>query len=132
MSPSGMIHVLVVEDVDAMRHLMSMVLSDIPEIKLSGLAQNSMEARIELSRRRPHLVLLDEVLPGESSLDLLQELIAQQIPVLLLSGLEDQDRLIPPGALGRLQKPGWDDLDADRARFRALILSALGRSPESR
>ncbi|MGK5084088.1 response regulator [Bdellovibrionota bacterium FG-1] len=102
--------ILIVEDVDTMRSLLEQVVGGLEGVRVSGTARNGWEARRELTRRRPDWVLLDEVLPGESSLDLLKELEAQQIPVLLLTGIEKPDHSIPSGAIGRLVKPTWDDL----------------------
>jgi CheY-like chemotaxis protein len=84
---------------------------------------------LELSRRRPDLVLMDEILPGESSLDLLVEIQALSIPVLLVTGVEEPTHEIPPGVAGRLKKPGWDSLKADQERFRVAIFGALGARP---
>jgi len=99
------LRVLVVEDVEPMRLLIAETLRGIPGVEVSGTSRNVWEARLELSRRKPDLVLLDEILPGESSLDLLKEVQAQGIAVILLSGMEDPDHALPPGALMRLAKP---------------------------
>lgn len=123
---SALSPVLIIEDVHSMRELLAQVVSGIEGLKLSGQAKNVWEARLELSRRRPALVLLDEILPGESSVDLLIEMHAQSIPVLLLTGIEDPSHPIPEGALGRLVKPTWESLAADQERFRLAIFSALG------
>jgi response regulator of citrate/malate metabolism len=116
---------LIVEDVDTMRSLLEQVVSAIPGFRVTGKARNVWEARLELTRRRPHLVLLDEILPGESSLDLLAEIRGQGIPVLLLTGLENPTHPLPEGASGRLVKPSWDDWQSDQERFRVAIEAAL-------
>ena len=117
--------ILIVEDVPTMRSMLEQLVAALPGCKVSGSAKNGWEARIELSRRRPDLVLLDEVLPGESSLDLLKEMHALAIPVLLITGLEDAAHALPELAEGRLFKPSWDNLAADQARFAAAIKTAL-------
>jgi response regulator of citrate/malate metabolism len=114
---------LVVEDVPTMRELLDWTLKNLPEFRVSGLAGNVAEARLEVSRRRPQGVLLDEVLPGESSLDLLSELKDLQIPVVLLTSLEGRTTPLPSGALGRLVKPTWENLEEDRKRFRKELLA---------
>jgi two-component system response regulator CitB len=121
--PARPIELLIVEDVDVMRQLIAHVFDGVPGCHVSGLAANTWEARLEISRRRPDLVLLDEILPGESSLDLLRELVATGIPVLLLTGVENPTHAIPPGALGRLPKPSWDNLSKDRER----LIKAISR-----
>ena len=103
-------HILIVEDVDEMRELLKQAVTMGTQMVVSGTARNSWEARLELDRRRPDLVLLDEILPGESSLDLLKELKTQGIPVLLVTGMENPSHPIPPGAIGRLIKPSWASL----------------------
>jgi len=104
-----------------MRHLLEALIQGIPGMSVSGLAGNGWEARIELTRRRPDLVLMDEILPGESSLDLLQEMVALQIPVVLLTGIQDSAHPVPPQAIGRIVKPGWDSLDQDQERFQKAL-----------
>lgn len=118
---------LIVEDVDSMRELLEQVLRGCSGYSVSGLARNGAEARFELVRRRPELVLLDEVLPGESSLDLLEELKKQGIPVILVTSLADRSADLPPGALSRLFKPTWKSLSADIRRFQAELDQALKR-----
>ncbi len=105
-----------------MRDLIVHMVEAIPGVKVSGSAQNTAEARMELTRRRPQLVLLDEILPGESSQDLLDELLSEKIRVVLMTGVENPTHSIPDGVEGRLAKPAWDTLDADRQRFEAALL----------
>lgn len=111
------IRVLVVEDVDAMRAALAVFLKTLPRIEVSGLASNVWEARMELTKSRPDLVFLDEILPGESSLDLLGELNREGIPVVLLTSMENPPPDLPAGVRGRLVKPGWQAFEADRQRF---------------
>jgi response regulator of citrate/malate metabolism len=122
-----MLQVLIVEDVDHMRELLKQTLEGIPELEVSGSARNSTEGRLELVRRRPDLILLDEILPGESGLDWLIELATQGFQVILLTSMQGRTEPIPAGALGRIVKPGWKTLEQDRDRLRSEILAALGR-----
>src|SRR5262245_61678578 len=108
-----------------MRELLDQTISGIPGLSVSGLAKNGWDARLELTRRRPDLVLLDEILPGESALDLLAEFQKTGIPVLLLTSLEKPDHEIPPGASGRLVKPSWDTIEEDRKRIGKSIFSIV-------
>jgi len=119
------VSVLVVEDVEEMQGLLEHVLQGIDGLKISGIAGNGFEARLELSRRRPQLVLLDEVLPGESSVDLLNEFSAQKIPVILITSLENPSSELPLGASVRISKPGWKSVEEDRARIKKAIFSTL-------
>jgi len=117
--------ILIVEDVDIMRQLLKDLIASIAGLEVSGVARNGWEARLELTRRRPDLVLLDEILPGESAGDLLEEFHATGIPVLLLTSLEKPTHELPPNASGRIVKPSFDTLDSDRVRFGNTIFSIL-------
>jgi two-component system response regulator CitB len=119
------ISVLIVEDVDEMRHLLQIVLEGIPEVRVSGLAKNGIEARLELTRRRPQVVLLDEVLPGESSQDLFQEFKEAGVPVFLMTSMESPSHEIPEGAEGRWVKPGWKSIEEEREILKKLIFTCL-------
>jgi response regulator of citrate/malate metabolism len=120
-NPSRPFSVLIVEDVDEMRGLLEYVLQGIPEISLSGAAKNGFEARLELSRRKPTLVLLDEVLPGESSLDLLNEFKSNEVKVVLMTSLENPSKVLPAGVIGRMAKPGWKSIEEDRLRIQRFL-----------
>lgn len=118
--------VLIVEDVDSMRELLAHVIGEMGSFALSGTAANGAEARFELTRRYPDLVLLDEVLPGESSADLLEELAQLEIPVVLITSMEERTGPLPPGARARLYKPTWKAVAQDRERMERELLKALG------
>jgi hypothetical protein len=70
---------------------------------------------------------LDEILPGESSADLLTEALELGVPVLLMTGVENPQHPIPPGAAGRITKLSWDRIAEDTEALRQALLSALGR-----
>ncbi len=120
--------ILIVEDIAEMSQLLEHTLQGIAGIKISGIVQNTFEARLELTRRRPSLVLLDEVLPGESSSDLLQDLISQGIPVILMTGLTVPSSAPLAGALERVIKPTWDSIEEDRIRLENAIFKHFNRS----
>lgn len=125
-----------------MRALLEMVVQEIArasqlegvspcKFKLSGLAANGAEARFELGRRRPGIVLLDEILPGESALDLLEEFRSEEIPVVLMTSLEGrsaQQVVLPPGAYGRVIKPTFRSWQTDRDKFVGLFMGALNEA----
>lgn len=123
--PPSELKILIVEDVDMMRSLLEYLISGIPGCKVSGLAKNGWEARLELNRRRPDLVLLDEVLPGESSLDLVRDFKAERIPVLLVTELTEPSLQLPEGTSGRVTKPGWKSLEEDRKRIEKSIFQIV-------
>lgn len=123
-----MISLLIVEDVDEMRALLEQVFQNLEGFQLTGLAKNSFEARFEVSRRRPDLVLLDEILMGQSSLDLVSEFDSLGVRVILITSLENPSDLIPAPALGRLQKPSWETLVEDRLRLKTFIFERFSKS----
>lgn len=120
------IRTLIVEDVPEMEALLESVLQQVPGIQITGRARNGFEARLEVSRRRPDLVILDEILPGESSVDLLNELVSQGIAVILTTSMENPAHALPLGAMTRFMKPTWDSLEKDQARIQQVILPFLG------
>lgn len=128
-SQSQPIQILVVDDVPEMLQLIAQMIQRTPGLVVSSLAKNTWEARLELTRRRPDIVLLDEILPGESSLDLLNDIRSTGIPVLLLTSLENPTHPVPKTASGRLVKPGWKSLDKDRDKFLEAVYAALNPKP---
>ncbi len=118
----GRLSILIVEDVSEMRELLKFILSGVQGVWVSGLAKNGFEARMEASRSKPDLVLLDEVLSGESSYDLLNEFCLSGMPVLLMTGMESPSPDLPLKALGRMLKPGWKSIEEDRARIQKVLV----------
>jgi response regulator of citrate/malate metabolism len=118
------IKVLIVEDVPEMLTFLSEVISKFENMRVSGTAKNCSEARLEIHRRRPDLVLLDEVLPGESSLDLLSELESEELPVVLMSSMQSPSENLPFGTLRRVSKPDWTSRKAGFDEIRQAILDA--------
>ena len=123
--------ILIVDDEDDIRELVSGILSD--EGHATRLARNSDEAIAAVEARRPHLVLLDIWLQG-SRLDGLQllEVIKRQhenVPVVMISGhgnIETAVTAIKLGAYDFIEKP----FKADRLLLvaeRALETSRLKR-----
>lgn len=101
---------LIVEDVEEMRVFLEQILVGSGKFEIVGLAANGWEARLAFDRKQPDWVLLDELLPGESSLDLLHDFRAQGARIVLMSGLGEDTpaRQTPDEAAGRVTKPEWD------------------------
>lgn len=116
--------VMVVEDIDEMRSLLEHVLTDAEGMKLTSLVASAAEARLALTRKRPDVVLLDEILPGESSVDLLNDLVAEGIAVILMTGITKPEHAVPPGAFSRIAKPGWKSAETDRKHLVEEIAKA--------
>lgn len=116
--------VLIVDDVEEMRVLLKGVFEDQPDFEILTCA-STVEARVELTRRRPSLILLDELLPGESSLDFYQEIATEGIPVFFITGMEQRSDPVPQKVLGRLKKPSWKTFSADQKTLLQAIRKAL-------
>lgn len=112
---------LIIDDQPEAQEILRACLEGIPGWKVSGTARNGWEARVELSRRRPDLLLLDEVLPGESSSDLADEWAPLGIPLLLVTGILEDDRPMPGKAFARIEKPTWKTLEVDRNYLESLF-----------
>ncbi|NDD90740.1 DNA-binding response regulator [bacterium] len=125
--------VLIVDDIPDAVELVRMTLLQAGIISEQGDfrgAHSVSSARLEILRERPDLVILDEILPGESSRDLLHEPGLAGVPVILISaavvaspgGSNEQIPGMGPRLLGRLAKWGWRDLDRMGGVLRRLIL----------
>lgn len=126
---NGNVKILIVDDVAVVRELMAALLSEIPEIAEVREASNTWEARLELSRQKPDIVFLDEVIPGESTDELIGEMSGANVYVILISGNKDglnrPPQSYPMHVIGRLIKPNWDTLKEDRIRYQGLIQNAI-------
>jgi DNA-binding NtrC family response regulator len=119
--------VLILDDVLEMREMLENLINGFEGYKVSASCGNCAEVRLEMTRRRPSLVLLDEVLPGESSLDLLAELVAESIPVVMMTGMEKPTHRAPEGAALRITKPDWKSLDQDGKKLEAIFDQVLAK-----
>ncbi len=127
--------ILIVEDVAEMREYLTALVKSLKGVAAVAAVSQGPDARREWTRDRPDLILLDELLPGESSGDLLLEATALGIPTLLITGIDDStlpSRPLPPAALGRLSKPEWEPVDRRSAnRFCQELLGCLARVPRA-
>lgn len=126
-------HVLIVDDDREIRELIGTYLRK--NGVEASLASNGREMRAALLAKRPDLVVLDLMLPGESGLDLCRELRAgdfQAIPILMLTALnEETDRVVglEMGADDYLVKPfAVREL---LARIRAILRRARMMPPSA-
>lgn len=99
--------VLIVDDQPGIRALLGEVVADIGYRVL--LARTGQEA-LDLLSRQPDLILLDMNMPGMSGLETLGEVRTRtpDLPVLMITGTEEQDKLAEATALGVkgcIQKP---------------------------
>ena len=104
-----MINVLIADDHALIREGLKKTLSDEPDMKLIGEANNVAELFKQLERLVVNIVLLDITMPGESGLDALKELRQKypHIPVLILSFHPEHRfavRALKAGASGYITK----------------------------
>jgi chemotaxis response regulator CheB len=116
------LRVLIVEDVAEMRELLRECLKGAAGLEVSAACANTWEARLELERRKPDVILLDEVLPGESSQDFAAEAGKLGVRVLWISELSGRE--------GCLKKPSWKTLRKDRTDLIAAVTSVTRRASD--
>lgn len=112
MSP---IRVLVVDDHPIVRQGISSLLSNYSEFLLVGEADNGRDALRLLQERTPDVTVLDIRMPGESGLDVLQQMLQLQpeARVLMLTSFDDREYIISAlqaGARGFILKNVSDDM----------------------
>ncbi len=119
-------NLLVVEDVEPMRELISVLARQaLGKLVLEGRVDSAArlaDARRLLARHRPDLALLDITLGLESGLDLLAELKEARVPVVILvMDLPPLERPLPKGAYQWFVKPAGRSGAEDLERFCQLI-----------
>jgi len=107
--------------------LLEQMLLSIPGIEVCGRAKNLWEARLQISRNRPDLILLDEVLPGESIVDFIEEYKAEGLLIMLMTGVQSPTHALPPGVFGRLIKPDWNSLKKSLPGWTEALKKAMKR-----
>ena len=121
-----MIKVLIVEDVPEMAELLKTAVESVPNIRVSALAASVLEARVVVAKHRPDLVLLDEILLGESVVDWLADLVQDGIPVILVTGVQDPTHPLPEGVLDRWVKPDWKQWPEWAQKYGPKLKAAVG------
>ena len=104
-----MIKVLVADDHAVVRKGLKQIISETPDMIVSGEASNGLEVIKKIKSGKYDVVVLDISMPGKSGLDVLREIktLNLNLPVLILSmHPEDQYavRLLQSGASGYLSK----------------------------
>jgi two-component system chemotaxis response regulator CheB len=78
--------VLVVDDSASMRHLISSVLLEAPDIEVVGHAADALEAREAIKKLNPDVVTLDVEMPKMNGIDFLEKLMRlRPTPVIMVS-----------------------------------------------
>ena len=123
----GKIRVLVIDDSLFMRTLVSDLLRSDPGVEFVDTARDGAEALEKLSRVKPDCITLDLVMPGQTGLKTLEEIMAQRpTPVIILSAHSSKDaeitmQCLDAGAVGFVLKPSGElSLDVDSVRAELL------------
>lgn len=122
------IRVLVVDDHEVVREGMRLLLAEAHDIQLLGQAASFQEAKTEIARLKPDVVLMDLVLPDGNGIDLTRQLreLWPELKVIILTGSFGDDlrvhEALQAGAIAYLLK---DILKADL--FQAIRRAAEGK-----
>lgn len=107
-----MIKVLIVDDSQTVRFILSDILSSDPDIQLIGAAGNGAEALNILQRKKPDIITMDINMPGINGFDLTRKIMeTSPVPVVIVSSYcspEDAQmtfKALEAGAVGILEKP---------------------------
>jgi two-component system, chemotaxis family, protein-glutamate methylesterase/glutaminase len=107
--------VLVVDDSRTMRHLISQILSQDPEIEIVGQAADPYEAREAIKALEPDVVTLDVEMPNMNGIDFLSKIMKlRPTPVIMISnltarGTEATIKALEIGAFDCIAKPAPGD-----------------------
>jgi NarL family two-component system response regulator LiaR len=103
------IRVLIADDHPVVRRGTRALLNEVEDIEVVGEASNGREAIAEVKRLRPHIVLMDLVMPEMDGIEATREIASKypQSRVLVLTSFVTDDKMIPTfkaGATGYLLK----------------------------
>jgi len=109
------IRILVVDDHPIVRQGIRSLLSNYPEFEIVGEADNGAKALEYVSRLAPNVTLLDIRMPGESGLEILQQIQQMQpgAKVLMLTSFDDDEYVmgaLRAGAQGYVLKGVSDEM----------------------
>ncbi len=107
-----MIKVLIVDDSQTVRFILSEILISDPDIQLIGVAGNGEEALSILERKKPDIITMDINMPGINGFDLTRKIMENApVPIVIVSSYcnpEDAQmtfKAMEAGAVGILEKP---------------------------
>jgi two-component system chemotaxis response regulator CheB len=112
------VRVLIVDDSAVIRQLLSMLLSDDPEIEVVGTAGDPLEARERIKALNPDVVTLDVEMPNMDGVTFLRKIMTlRPMPVIMVStltqaGAETTLEALEIGAVDFIAKPTVDVANA--------------------
>lgn len=115
------IRVLIVDDHAVVRDGLSLLLGTAPDIEVVGAAASALEGIQQARAAKPHLVLLDLIMPGMGGIEAIPPLksAVPELRVLMLTSYVDGDLVAPAlraGADGYLLKTAAGDEVLDAVR----------------
>jgi len=115
------IRILVVDDHPIVRQGIRSLLSNYPEFEIVGEAENGAKGLEYVNRLAPNVTLLDIRMPGESGLEILQQIhqVQPEAKVLMLTSFDDDEYVmgaLRAGALGYVLKSVSDEMLVDAIR----------------
>ena len=124
-----MIRLLLADDHNVVRAGLEELLSGVEDIEVVASAADGIEAVELAGRTRPHVVLMDLLMPGLEGIEATRRILAEHADtrVVVLTSFSDQERIlraIDAGAVGYLLK----DADPDEL-LRGIRAAARGESP---
>jgi DNA-binding NarL/FixJ family response regulator len=107
--PSAQKKILVVDDHPMMRQGLAQLISNEPDLKMCGEAENASEAMRQINTLKPDLVLVDITLPDKSGLELIKDIQAMHpgLAVLVISMHDETlyaERVLRAGGRGYVMK----------------------------
>jgi len=121
--------VLIVDDSKLNQHVLRETLKNSYTLQV---ASNIFEARLMLPAFKPHLILLDIILPDASGFDLLKELKAdeetQHIPIIIITGLdsdENEETGLFLGAVDYIRKPFKNSIVKARVKTHIHLVNQM-------
>jgi DNA-binding NarL/FixJ family response regulator len=123
--------VLICDDLDAMRMLLSVVVELRPGLRVVGEARDGDEAVAEAKRLQPDVILLDLSMPKRTGFDALPELtqVAPDAQIIVLSGFAASSiaaRVLELGAAGFIEKGADPEEIADAIEAVAARPAVVG------
>jgi len=107
-----MIKVLIVDDSQTVRFILSEILSSDPDIQLIGVAGNGEETFSILERKKPDIITMDINMPGINGFEITRRIMeTSPVPIVIVSSYcspEDAQmtfKALEAGAVGILEKP---------------------------
>jgi DNA-binding NarL/FixJ family response regulator len=103
------IKILIVDDHPMMREALQTAFEGEDDLEMIGEAPDAIKALKMLETLNPDVIMMDMLLPGMSGLEAIEKIIEinSQAKILVLSSMEDEDRImsaIQAGALGYFPK----------------------------